>query len=664
MTFGGTGAVAPGRLRAVRALTLLAIDPRLGGAVLVGPPGAGKGTAARAFRSLVGVERPFIGASAADGDWDRWRGSVDWEATLREGRPVSQPGLWDRARGGTLFLTQGEAMGRPLAAWLARALEEPGAPVLLVSVDVLPHGDTTLDLDILARRLAFWLPLDGAAGAEEREAVLQAALSPDPRPDLTVAHHGSVGPRIREARALLPHVQGDAELLRDLLAESARLGWANPVLDRLLWRAARAHAALEGRQQVRPGDAQAALELVIGPRGAPTDRSPSDRDGEHPGSAGSDSGDRAQRRNGAGNRDHARQHAHRTGDPSPRPAPRARSRPSSVSGAARAAAPEEAIPAGSHAGAAAGREKASPSGPLKNPDAAIVHVYGAALQWRHHRLAGRLGRPSAAPSGQGKPRRGTGLAPHGRIRGPLRPSLTGKVGNAPGRPVAGPKPPGGTLALAATVMAALPHQPFRRPRPGLALALAPEDMRWRKPATRPGSLFIIAVDGSGSMGAARTRAAKGLALALLRRAYVQRAHVALLRVAGTQARVVLPPSRSGRRAERALAGIATGGGSPLAAALAAMEEMAVRHRRRYPEADVVGLLLTDGRANVPWRPHHRDATTGNISPAALQEELVTLASRLRRRSIALAVLDRDGPGSPATDARALAQRLGCPFIAL
>src|SRR5690606_14634173 len=67
VTFGGTGAVAPGRLRAVRALTLLAIDPRLGGAVLVGPPGAGKGTAARAFRSLVGVERPFIGASAADG---------------------------------------------------------------------------------------------------------------------------------------------------------------------------------------------------------------------------------------------------------------------------------------------------------------------------------------------------------------------------------------------------------------------------------------------------------------------------------------------------------------------------------------------------------------------------------------------------------------------
>src|SRR5690606_36592302 len=108
---------------ALEALALLAVDPKLGGALLVGPSGSGRHTVASAFRAFMGDHAPFVPVHGGEDDWNVWRGALDWEATLREGRPVRRPGVWEQARGGTLFISRGKSLGAPAAAWLARSLE-------------------------------------------------------------------------------------------------------------------------------------------------------------------------------------------------------------------------------------------------------------------------------------------------------------------------------------------------------------------------------------------------------------------------------------------------------------------------------------------------------------------------------------------------------------
>jgi magnesium chelatase subunit D len=83
---------------------------------------------------------------------------------------------------------------------------------------------------------------------------------------------------------------------------------------------------------------------------------------------------------------------------------------------------------------------------------------------------------------------------------------------------------------------------------------------------------------------------------LLAEAYVKRAEVALIAFRGSDAALVLPPTRSLPRAKKELAAMAGGGGTPIAAGLdmAMRVAMAERGRGRTP----LVVVLTDGRANV------------------------------------------------------------------
>jgi magnesium chelatase subunit D len=90
--------------------------------------------------------------------------------------------------------------------------------------------------------------------------------------------------------------------------------------------------------------------------------------------------------------------------------------------------------------------------------------------------------------------------------------------------------------------------------------------------------------------------AKGAVELLLAEAYVKRAEVALVAFRGTEATLALPPTRSLPRAKKELAGLAGGGGTPLAAGLEMARKVAEGEKAKGRSPLVV--VLTDGRANV------------------------------------------------------------------
>jgi magnesium chelatase subunit D len=102
----------------------------------------------------------------------RLLGGLDLVATLRAGRPVTQPGVLVEANGGALVVAGIERMGALLAARLAGVTESRAVPVERGGVEALDPADVLLvGLDeggedegraahVLTERLAFHLDLE------------------------------------------------------------------------------------------------------------------------------------------------------------------------------------------------------------------------------------------------------------------------------------------------------------------------------------------------------------------------------------------------------------------------------------------------------------------------------------------------------------------------
>ena len=103
-------------------------------------------------------------------------------------------------------------------------------------------------------------------------------------------------------------------------------------------------------------------------------------------------------------------------------------------------------------------------------------------------------------------------------------------------------------------------------------------LRYKQLSRKSGRLFIFAIDASGSMAINRIRQAKGAALSLLKQSYIKRDRVAIVGFRGTSAELLLPPSRSMIRARRVLDSLEVGGGTPLTAGLVRSLEVVKRER--------------------------------------------------------------------------------------
>jgi len=139
------------------------------------------------------------------------------------------------------------------------------------------------------------------------------------------------------------------------------------------------------------------------------------------------------------------------------------------------------------------------------------------------------------------------------------------------------------------------------------------DLHQKIKAGRQGSLVLFVVDASGSMAALqRMEMVKGTVLALLRDAYQRRDEVGVIAFRGTEARLLLPPTRSVDAAERQLRELPTGGRTPLAHALQLATEV-LNRATATSRAEPLLILLSDGRANVPVEGGGRSDGRANVA---------------------------------------------------
>ena len=222
------------------------------------------------------------------------------------------------------------------------------------------------------------------------------------------------------------------------------------------------------------------------------------------------------------------------------------------------------------------------------------------------------------------------------------------IGSMPGSPREGYK-----LNLMATLRACAPWQTLRQPiGEPRKLRIQPSDIRVTRFKQPQETATIFVVDASGSSALHRMAEAKGAIELLLTDCYSRRDSVALIAFKGTEAEVLLPPTRSLVRAKKVLAALPGGGGTPLAHAIELAEQLAATIQRQGITPTTV--FFTDGMANTA-----RDGTPGR--PQA-QADVLIAAKRFQQLTSRTLLIDSSPRAS--SRARELASALNGNYLAM
>lgn len=236
---------------------------------------------------------------------------------------------------------------------------------------------------------------------------------------------------------------------------------------------------------------------------------------------------------------------------------------------------------------------------------------------------------------------GTGAARKGNRRGRPLPSRAGRLSD------------GARIDIIGTLRAAAPWQAIRRNASGrTGLQIRPSDIRVKRFEEKSDRLLIFTVDASGSAALTRLAEAKGAVELLLAQAYARRDHVALVAFRGTNAELLLPPTRSLVQTKRRLAGLPGGGGTPLAAGMVTAFDQATQATRRGLTPTIA--ILTDGRANI--------ALDGRADRKQAALDAQTIARLLRADGTDAIVIDTGNRPEPAL--RKLAQTMDAAYLLL
>ncbi len=263
------------------ALLLLSIDPLIGGVLVVGPRGTAKSTAARALAALLPGGR-FVNLPLSASE-EQLVGSLDLETALQGAQIRFRPGLLARAHEGVLYVDEVNLLGDGLVDLLLDAcasginhVERDGIshvhPARFALVGTMNPEEGELRPQLLDR-FGLCVRLDNALPPVLREAIVRTRLAFDADPAAFAAHHaagqGALAERIAAARAALPGIVFSDANHAAVAARCHAAAVEGVRADLVMLRAARAHAALAGREAIDVTDIDVVAELVLAHRRDP-----------------------------------------------------------------------------------------------------------------------------------------------------------------------------------------------------------------------------------------------------------------------------------------------------------------------------------------------------------------------------------------------------------
>ena len=263
-----------------QALLLVAIDPRIGGVLISGPRGTAKSTAARALAALL-PDAPFVTLPLA-ASLEQVVGTLSVEDALRDGTLRLSPGLVARAHLGVLYVDEANLLPDALvdalldvAASGVNTVERDGisqqhaARFVLVGTMNPEEGDIRPQM---LDRFGLSVRLDNPRDPQQRHTILRTRLAFDDNPTALMAEHAealdALATKVAHARTALSALHWSDVVVHHAAQLALAAGVDGVRADLVMLRAARAHAAFEGRSTVTEDDVDAVAELALAHRRA------------------------------------------------------------------------------------------------------------------------------------------------------------------------------------------------------------------------------------------------------------------------------------------------------------------------------------------------------------------------------------------------------------
>ncbi|MFC7208374.1 ATP-binding protein [Comamonas endophytica] len=260
------------------ALLLVAVDPLLGGVLVEGPRGTAKSTSARALAELLPAGR-FVNLPLGATE-EQLVGSLDLEAALQSSAVQFRPGLLAQAHQGILYVDEVNLLADGLVDLLLdvsasgiNRIERDGVshqhPARIALIGTMNPEEGQLRPQLLDR-FGLFVQLANVPDVATRKAIVKARMAFDADPEGFAAQHAgaqqALARRVATAREIVASLDWSDAVHEHVAQLCQQAGVEGVRADLVMLRAARAHAALAGRDEVLVSDVDAVAELALAHR--------------------------------------------------------------------------------------------------------------------------------------------------------------------------------------------------------------------------------------------------------------------------------------------------------------------------------------------------------------------------------------------------------------
>jgi magnesium chelatase subunit D len=266
-----------GQTQVKLALTLLAVDPAIGGILVSGPRGSAKSTLARSLADLSIPKLSQLVTLPLGASEEMLTGTLDLQKALGEQQVTFAPGLLSKAHHGLLYVDEVNLLPDALVDLL---LDVAASGINHIERDGVSHQHVaeftlmgTMNPDEgelrpqLLDRFGFGVALESTYSAKQRVEIVRRRQAFDANPEAFMATYAEPQQRlvhsIEDARKQLSQVTV-SDAMRLEIAERCVAAQVDGVRGDLVWlRAAQAHAALHGASQVVMNDIDVVEDIVL-----------------------------------------------------------------------------------------------------------------------------------------------------------------------------------------------------------------------------------------------------------------------------------------------------------------------------------------------------------------------------------------------------------------